>query len=264
MTRLVPLGTEIEISIEADENRNINVNGFIPDFDYEIPSETLRPESRIDLSKRLDAIEEKLNQTEVSISNLESQGKDMSDSRKKLQEMRNGYANSCKIVNSNETAVNHYINDFYDFQSQVIAEERSSVQNNAETSLDKKIAEGKKRVDDWGDDSSKSELNELLNSYSHAQTKDEKEFIAEKIGLVGFKAMTNNYIWLKGFFELVLVKPDKSYTNIPKAEYWKTRGYEAIGLNNTAELRTAVFELLGLLTSSANQAIAAFGADLTI
>lgn len=264
MKRLVPQGTEIEISIEADENRNINVNGYIPDFDYEIPSETLRPESRIDLSERLDAIEEKLNQTEVSISNLESQGKDMSESKKKLNELRREYANSCRIVNTNETAVNHYINDFYDFQSKIIEEERDNIKNNSDLSLDEKISEGKKRVEDWGDDTAKTELNELLVSYSLAQTKDEKEFIAEKIGRVGFQAMTNNFDWLIDFFEHVLINPDRSYTNVPKAEYWKSRGYEAIDSYSTSELRTAVFELLDLLTSSANQAIAEFGADLTI
>ena len=134
----------------------------------------------------------------------------------------------------------------------------------ADLSLDEKISEGKKRVEDWGDDTAKTELNELLVSYSLAQTKDEKEFIAEKIGRVGFQAMTNNFDWLIDFFEHVLINPDRSYTNVPKAEYWKSRGYEAIDSYSTSELRTAVFELLDLLTSSANQAIAEFGADLTI
>ena len=63
---------------------------------------------------------------------------------------------------------------------------------------------------------------------------------------------------------VVLARPETSYTNPQKAEYWKSQGYQAIDNQNTAQLRNTVFELLDLLTSSANQAISSFGADLTM
>ena len=76
--------------------------------------------------------------------------------------------------------------------------------------------------------------------------------------------MTSNYNWLKAFFTLVLSKPETSYTNAQKAEYWKSQAYLAMDSKNTEQLRKAVFELLELMTSSAGQAVSAFGADLTM
>ncbi len=49
-----------------------------------------------------------------------------------------------------------------------------------------------------------------------------------------------------------------------KAEYWKSQAYLAIDSKNAVQLRKAVFELLDLMTSSASQAMSAFGADLTM
>jgi hypothetical protein len=54
------------------------------------------------------------------------------------------------------------------------------------------------------------------------------------------------------------------FNNAQKAEYWKSQAYLAIDSNNITQLRKAVFELLDLITSSANQAVAAFGSDLTM
>lgn len=95
-----------------------------------------------------------------------------------------------------------------------------------------------------------------------AETAEEKGFIANKMSNLGFEAMTTNYGWLKSFFSVVLCKPETKYTNAQKAEYWKSQAYLAMDSKNTAQLRKAVFELLELMTSSANQAVSAFGADL--
>lgn len=107
-------------------------------------------------------------------------------------------------------------------------------------------------------------MEELEESYKMAQTEDEKAFVVQKMTNLGFIAMTSNFTWLRGFFMVVLAKPDTTYTNPQKAEYWKSQGYQAIDNENTSQLRNVVFELLDLMTSSANQAISSFGADLTM
>ena len=104
----------------------------------------------------------------------------------------------------------------------------------------------------------------MEESYSLAETAEEKSFIANKMNNLGFEAMTTNYGWLKAFFTIVLSKPETKYTNAQKAEYWKSQAYLAMDSMGVAQLRNAVFELLALMTSSANQAVSAFGADLTM
>lgn len=93
---------------------------------------------------------------------------------------------------------------------------------------------------------------------------DERTFIANKMSNLGFETMTTNYNWLRAFFSNVLCKPDTKYTNAQKAEYWKSQAYLAMDSQNAVHLRKAVFELLDIMTSSSNQAISAFGADLTM
>ena len=97
-----------------------------------------------------------------------------------------------------------------------------------------------------------------------AETAEEKSFVAQKMGNLGFQAMTTNYGWLKAFFSTVLSKPDTKYTNAQKAEYWKSQAYLAMDSKNASQLRKAVFELLDLMTLSASQAVSAFGSDLTM
>lgn len=96
MDRMIPKGTEIELTIVADENRNIRVSGYIPDFDFIIPEETLRAEAKVDLEERMDTVDKKIQQSEVSIQRLKDQGVDVSALEAELDQVKAGY--DCIIV----------------------------------------------------------------------------------------------------------------------------------------------------------------------
>ena len=70
MNRMIPKGTEIELTVIADVNRNIRVSGYIPDFDYEIPEETLRVESRMNICDSLTEIYPRIQQSENALQKL--------------------------------------------------------------------------------------------------------------------------------------------------------------------------------------------------
>lgn len=264
MSRLIPKGTEIELTIVADENRNIRVSGYIPDYDFIIPEETLRSESKVDLSERLDLVDEKIKQSEVSIQNLKSQGVDVSELESKLERVKGGYDSVYGKVDSDEAAVNNYVEDFFDVESEIIQAERNVEQQKAGEETQNEVNNAREQVALYGDDEAKSAMEELEDAYQNAGTAEEKAFVAKKMSNLGFEAMTNNYEWLKLFFTQILSKPDKSYTNSQKAEYWKSQAYLAMDSQNVSQLRNAVFELLNLTTSSANQAISSYGSDLTM
>lgn len=264
MDRLVPKGTEIELTIIADENRNIRVSGYIPDFDFIIPEETLRSEAKVDLGERLDTVEKKIKQAEVSIQRLKSQGVNISDLERELNKIKSEFDSAYRKVDSDEAAVNGYVERFYDVESRIISEERKHIQQQNNSKNENSVKKAKEQVRAYGNDDAKAAWSDLEESYNLAETEDEKSFIAKKMSNLGFEAMTTNYGWLKNFFSNVLCKPDTSYTNAQKAEYWKSQAYLAIDSNNATQLRKAVFELLGLMTSSANQAVSSFGADLTM
>ncbi len=264
MDRMIPKGTEIELTIVADENRNIRVSGYIPDFDFIIPEETLRTEAKVDLEERMEAVDTKIKQSEVSIQRLEEQGVDVSDLADELERVKSGYENAYDKVDSDEAAVNGYVEQFYNVESRIINEERKHQLQKDNSKNDDAVKEACKQVEEYGDEEEKAAWAELEESYSEAETAEEKSFIANKMSNLGFQAMTTNYNWLKAFFTIVLCKPETQYTNAQKAEYWKSQAYLAMDSQNAIQLRKAVFELLDLMTSSASQAVSEFGADLTM
>ena len=264
MDRMIPKGTEIELTIVADENRNIRVSGYIPDFDFIIPEETLRAEAKVDLEERMYTVDKKIQQSEVSIQRLKDQGVDVSALEAELDQVKAGYDSAYGKVDSDEAAVNSYVEQFYDVESKIIREERKHQQQKNNSKNDDTVKQAREQVENYGDEEAKAAWAELEESYSLAETAEEKGFIANKMSNLGFQAMTTNYGWLKSFFSIVLSKPETKYTNAQKAEYWKSQAYLAMDSRNATQLRKAVFELLDLMTSSANQAVSAFGADLTM
>lgn len=167
-------------------------------------------------------------------------------------------------MDSDEAAVNGYVEQFYDVESRIINEERKYQQQKDNSKNDDIVKQAREQVDNYGDEEAKEAWSDLEESYELAETSEEKAFIANKMSNLGFQAMTTNYGWLKAFFSLVLSKPETKYTNAQKAEYWKSQAYLAMDSKNATQLRKAVFELLDLMTASANQAVSAFGADLTM
>lgn len=262
MDRLIPKGTEVELTIIADENRNIRVSGYIPDFDFIIPEETLRSEAKVDLEERMETVDTKIKQSEVSIQRLKDQGVDVSELEEELHQVKAGYNSAYRKVDSDEAAVNGYVEQFYNVESRIIQTERKYQQKKDSSKNDDTVKQAREQVENYGDDDAKAAWSELEESYELAETAEEKGFIANKMSNLGFEAMTTNYGWLKSFFSVVLCKPETKYTNAQKAEYWKSQAYLATDSKNTAQLRKAVFELLELMTSSADQAVSAFGADL--
>lgn len=264
MDRTIPKGTEIELTIIADENRNIRVSGYIPDFDFIIPEETLRAEARVDLKERMETVEKKIEQSEVSIQHLKDQGVDVSNLEQELNEAKAGYQDAYKKVDSDEAAVNGYVENFFQTESKIINAERMQQRRKDDSKNDDSIKQAREQIEQYGDEDDKATWNDLEESYNLADTAEEKSFYADKMSNLGFHAMTNNFGWLKTFFSVVLCRPETSYTNSQKAEYWKSQAYLAIDSKNTTHLRKAVFELLDLMTSSASQAVSTFGADLTM
>lgn len=264
MDCVIPKGTEVELTIIADENRNIRVSGYIPDFDFVIPEETLRAEAKVDLEERMDTIDTKIKQSEVSIQRLKEQGVNVSNLENELEHIKSGYDYAYRKVDSDEAAVNSYVDLFYDIETKIIEEERKHQQNKNDTQNDDTVKRAHEQVNDYGDEEIKAAWAELEESYELAESTEEKSFIANKMSNLGLQAITTNYSWLSAFFCIVLCKPETKYTNAQKAEYWKSQAYLAMDSENVTQLSKAVLELLELMTSSAYQAISTFRADLTM
>lgn len=264
MDRVIPKGTEIDLTVLEDEDRKIHVSGYIPDFEYEIPEETLRAEAKVDMSECMDKIENRIKQTEVSIKKMKEQGVDVSALEEELEQVKVAYEDTYDLVDKDDQAVIGYVDHFSDIETKIIYLERKNKEDKKTNKENNNVTQARKQVNQWGNSDARDEMAELEEAYRIAETEDEKAFVAQKMFDLGFMAMTSNFVWLNGLFKVILVKQETSYTNYQKALYWKSQGQLAIDNKDTEKLRNAVFELLELMTASANQAILAYGADLTI
>ncbi len=266
MDRHIPKGTEIELTIEADENRNIIVSGYIPNIDYIIPQETLRPEAKIDLEERLDTVDRKLARTEASISNLKSKGVDTSSMESRLEVIKEGYGDAYDNLDNDESSVDTYIEEFYDLETEVINQERSSDNSvSSENDYSSRIEDNRKDIIEWGDVEAKEQFEELEYEYKNSYSEEEKQYVLDKMDKLKAVTLLNSFEFLRSIFTVVLARPEHEYVNRQKAEYWKTQAYEAINNNNVAQLRNAFIELMNLQPNTANNSFAGLNlADLTL
>ncbi len=263
MNQKIPQGTEIDLSIEEDEDRMIHVSGYIPDYEYEIPEHTLRAEAKVDLSEDMSAIRERIQQSEDSLADMKSRGVEVSDLENSLKTLKNGYSSVFRLIDADDQAVNGYISRFNDIETNIVRKKLNSKKTRVNKAREEKVSRAEESVLDWGTDSQKAEMEKLKLAYSSAQGEDEKDYVARKMSTLGFQARTGNFTWLSEFFTMGLDTTECAYTDYAKAAYWRRQAYKVINDKDIQQLGTAVFQLMDLLPDDGTDSIAAFGADLT-
>ena len=159
----------------------------------------------------METVDTKIKQSEVSIQRLKDQGVDVSELEEELHQVKAGYNSAYRKVDSDEAAVNGYVEQFYNVESRIIQTERKYQQKKDSSKNDDTVKQAREQVENYGDDDAKAAWSELEESYELAETAEEKGFIANKMSNLGFEAMTTNYGWLKSFFSVVLCKPETKY-----------------------------------------------------
>ena len=263
MEDLVPKGSEVEIAIEIDENRNIHITGYIPSQDYEIPEETLRSAGAIDLEETLDKMEDRIQQAETSIRQMKAAGVDVTEIERELDAIKDTYDDTLDNVDNDEASANNLIVRFDQVETKVIRADRTQQQAKKKEQADKRYTQAKDAVNSYGDDDEKSEFADLEEQLHQASSKQEEDYVLDKMSNLGFRAMTWNFNFLAGFFVNMLDNAN-DYTNRGQADFWKSKAREAMRNHNTEELRKAVFSLLELKPTGANDAISRLRSDLTM
>lgn len=264
MDRILPAGTEIEIKITQDESRTIRVTGYIPDADYEIPEETLRDDSeRVSLYDRMDVVKEKLAQLEVSIKKLKDNDIDIGDAETKLAELKKKYDSVYESIDVDSDKVQLYIKEFFELHTVILGLERKL---DKETNVDEKesnIGFWKNNMERYASAEEKSEFQELCDSYEASENDANRQYYYDEMSSKNLEVIMNSFEFLGNFY-LGILNESSDYTDMQKAEYWKTQAQNAIRSQNVGELRQAVLELLSLKANSANGSINSVMADLKI
>ena len=264
MNRMIPKGTEIELTVIADVNRNIRVSGYIPDFDYEIPEETLRLESRMNICDSLTEIYPRIQQSENALQKLKEDGEDVEILEKKLCQLKTSYDKTFDFIAVDDKKVNDFIEDYNCIETEIVQREQNAFSDHGLLGGYRIIAEMKEKVLLWGTANDKLKFNKLEETYKMVQSEYERKYILKKIKELEMDVMFNNYDWLSCVLVLVLGQPETKYTDYQKAAYWIKQGCNALNMHNVQELRDAVIELFKLLVEDVENVISSIGADLMI
>lgn len=263
MEDIVPKGSEVEIAIEIDENRIIHITGYIPSQDYEIPEETLRSAGAINLEDTLEKMEDRIQQAETSVQQMKASGVDVSEIEHELEEIKDSYDDALDNVENDEASASNLIDRFDEVETKVIRTERSQAQAKKKEEADSRYARAKDQIEKFADDDQKSEFEDLEDQLRQASNPQEENYILNKMDNLGFEAMTWNFDFMS-FFYVNNMEDDNSFMNRGQADFWKGKAREAIRNHNIADLRKAMFSLLDLKPSGANDAISRLRSDLTM
>ncbi len=263
MEDVVPRGSEVEIAIEIDENRNIHITGYIPSQDYEIPEETLRSAGAIDLEDTLDKMEVRIHQAETSVQQMKASGVDVSDVEKELEDIRENYDDVVINVENDEASASNLIDRFNEVETKVIRAERTQKESQKKDQDDNRFKKAKDQIERFGDEDQKSEFEDLEEQLEQATNHQEEDYILNKMSTLGFEAMTWNFDFMSFIFTKDLAN-GSDFTNRGQADFWKNKAREAIRNQQIGDLREAIFKLFSLKPSGANDAISRLRSDLTM
>ena len=256
----IEAGTEIEITIKEDADRNIQVSGYIPDLDYEIPEQTMRPEATFNMQERLEELGDKMKQMDASIEYLDYQEEDTDSLKSDLAEIKNAYNSIFDKLNSDEAKVNQFIENYYATETRIINHERAvrlEIKNN-------RMEICRHRIEHYGNDNEIREFKALEIQYNSSSSDEEKKFLMDRITDISFNIFMNSRELLAGFYYDRFANSGVSYTNDPKAVYWKGLAETAISSGDIRQLREAVFKLMDLQEKSVDSAIGDLNADLRV
>lgn len=265
MKCIVPIDTEIEITIRQDESRTNYFTGYIPSLDYIIPEQTLRnTDEKVSVIDRLEEIEKQFAQLETSIKRLKQNDVDVYELADKLDSLRDEFDDVYDAAETDSDKAQLFIKRFYEVHTAILMLERNFAKSNKESSENESIAQCKNDVERFGDYSQKREFEKLESSYYSETNPDNKKYYMDEMEKFRFNVITNSFEWLSGFGAFLASGEHVVYSDQQKAEYWKVQLAQGYKSKNIEQLRNAVFQLLNLTASSSNDAINAFRADLRI
>lgn len=251
LSRPIPEGFDIEISISIDESRKIEVYAYVPHIDLIISGDLVYNAEQLDLQKPMQLLG---NDIKVLYSEIKEIKNDavLNDIISKIEvyedELHNidlEYMDCNKLIGLDDDRVLQLLKKFNSLKAKVRELEYLQSESNRESSdLDdiKKIEESIKQ---FGDEDDKKEFQELNANYrkieSDARSRG-KQHYKEKMTSLQAKVFLNDPSILK-YFIFELCNPDKLYHDENQALHWKRKGLISAQNDDLEGMRESFFNL---------------------
>ena len=263
LTRTIEKGTTVEITIAIDENRCGSITGYVPLYDYELLEESLSnsEENYKNYRAEMELVESKMDETQYTLNMLRKKRIDVKDLETEYNLVKSDFDKYYNLIDVANDEVHQYIQSFYKMQTKVIMKERESREEIQKQNDDAEMRRMDENISTYGTVDQKDAYQNLRRQYDAAKDPDRKQFLISKMDSLETDVVVNNFDWLKMIF-LANYASSTSYTNRPKAEYWKSEGKKAIQNEDTIKLSEAINKLYSLLQRSVSESVNVTLADL--
>ncbi|MBX9720588.1 MAG: Hsp70 family protein [Candidatus Obscuribacterales bacterium] len=252
LRRVLPEGTEIELSIRFDTSRLIRVDAFVPTLNQHFSEEVYVPERDEEIySDQAKKLDKKVEQYYERLTELEvAYGSESAEQlRSKIEEFDIKLQNSGTASRNDPDKAKQLVHNARqlgaEIETQRVAAANAHVVEDAKYNMDSQ----KDIVENYGSEGEKKELQLLIRDLERSATRNDQRSI-QKIdqaftNLVWRILFRQQWYWAQAFE--YLRDGNHSFTNPAVAKNWLGQGNKALSAGDQEKLRIAVKELWTLL-----------------
>lgn len=252
----LPEKTEIDITIEVNESREVKVEAFIPSIDLHLHGvrSTIHDEDIDVLELETDLLEQrnKLNTIEKNVS---------SNEKTKLENIIESISTSLKNASSDKDEKKKANKELKELKTILDELEKEKEMPQLIDEFNSTIEEIDDLINGLDQETEKAKFREqweiLKSEGNKAISNEDKHILArvnEQVNDLGFSvAFANPSVWVYQFEKIT--KGDYSFSNESEAEYYTNKGKRAIELGDVDELKRCVINLMKLLPPKEQQEI---------
>jgi len=265
--RPISEGIPIEVIIDIDKSRKIDVKVSIPKLDMFFPMEAVYDTSPIDIMEPINLIEDEISSFYAKLDLLDLRLEDEYDNdfpieseriRREVEDIDIEYNMCSSVGNSDVDRCAQLVERASNLRSDINLLEDKVRKINADTSTKKTaeiLEEANKIVSDYGKENDIQELSilrlELLKQQEYMNERATSKII-KKIYELNERVIWRLYdVWQYNFNELI--KESNNYVNVSEAEYWKNIGKKADQERDQETLQRAVRNLYELQGKDINK-----------
>jgi len=251
LTRPIPEGFDIEVSISIDESRKIEVIAYVPHIDLVISGDLVYNAEQLDLQKPMQLLGNDIRvlyskieeiKDEAVLNDIISKAESYED---ELHNIDLEYMDCNKLIGLDDDRIIQLLKKFNSLKAKVYELEYLQTESSRESTDFDEIQRIGESIQQFGDEDDIKEFQELNANYrkidSDARSRG-KQHYKEKMAALQAKVFLNDPNILK-YFLAELCNPNKVYHDEKQAMHWKTKGLIAAQNDDVEGMREAFFNL---------------------
>lgn len=251
LTRPIPEGFDIEVSVSIDESRKIAVVAYVPHIDLAISGDLVYNAEQLDLQKPMQLLGNDIRvlynkieevKDEAVLNDIISKAESY---EAELHDIDLEYMDCNKLIGLDDDRVIQLLKRFNSLKAKVGDLEYLQTESSRESTDFDEIQRMEETIEKFGDEDDKREFQELSTNYkkidSDARSRG-KQHYKEKMATLQAKVFLNDPNILK-YFLVDLCNPNKVYHDEKQAMHWKTKALMAAQSDDVVGMREAFINL---------------------